>query len=91
MPGAEEAGSKGPKVRVDGTGMKREGFLFGGKSSEGSWLSESDVDFFTSGMLLFILLSARGACNLKCSFITPSCEYTEAGAQPVMHPRVQER
>lgn len=28
----------------------------GGKSSEGSWLSESDVDFFTSGALSRALL-----------------------------------
>lgn len=36
------------KVRVDGSGMKRE-TLFGNSSSPGSWLSESDVDFFTGG------------------------------------------
>ena len=52
MEGTERQASKGSKVRVDGVGMKREGFMFGGgKSSEGSWLSESDVDFFTSGAL----------------------------------------
>eukprot|EP00892_Ulva_mutabilis_P012623 jgi/Ulvmu1/9733/UM055_0073.1 len=38
------------KVRVDGSGMKRE-TLFGSSSSPGSWLSESDVDFFTGGGL----------------------------------------
>lgn len=38
------------KVRVDGSGMKRE-TLFGNSSSPGSWLSESDVDFFTGGGL----------------------------------------
>jgi hypothetical protein len=49
LPAAEQRSVTGSKVRVDGKGMKREGFMFGGKSSEGSWLSESDVDFFTSG------------------------------------------
>lgn len=39
------------KVRVDGSGMKRE-TLFGNSSSPGSWLSESDVDFFTGGTKL---------------------------------------
>jgi len=45
----EKQDNKG-KVRVDGSGMKRE-TLFGNSSSPGSWLSESDVDFFTGGML----------------------------------------
>lgn len=43
----EQQDTKG-KVRVDGSGMKRE-TLFGNSSSPGSWLSESDVDFFTGG------------------------------------------
>jgi hypothetical protein len=39
--------AEGKKARIDGMGMKRE-TLFG-KRQEGSWLSESDVDFFTGG------------------------------------------
>lgn len=45
----EKQDTKG-KVRVDGFGMKRE-TLFGSSSSPGSWLSESDVDFFTGGAI----------------------------------------
>ena len=35
------------KSRIDGTGLKREGF-FGGQERK-SWLSESDIDFFAGG------------------------------------------
>jgi hypothetical protein len=40
------------KARVDTAGVRREGFF--GSSGKGTWLTESDVEFFTGGTIFFL-------------------------------------